>query len=372
MNQRRFEEFQGMADAAPLKSEPPLRILSSCTTWQGGTDYGLLCALRRAGHSVVNLPPTDFDPPGWRSFGMRAMRRMLAARTNAEYRAALIEAAHALQPHLFLVYKGAQVDADTIKAIRSVGAFAVNVFPDFSFTIHGRTLPKALPHYDWIFTTKSFGVDDFARLLHMTRASYLPHCYDPLTHFPATLAEDEAGIFKCDAAFIGSHSRKKETLLAAVLQRLPQLNLVIWGDRWEKTQGPLARAIRRRTIVGREYAKAVTGASINIALLSEACGDASSGDRSTTRTFEIPAIGGFMLHERTLEAQGLFAEGGECDMFDDADELAQKILYWLARPEARARIAAAGHARCLASGYDADTRAAEIIAASRAMMKARA
>ena len=37
----------------------------------------------------------------------------------------------------------------------------------------------------------------------------------------------------------------------------------------------------------------------------------SEGDRTTTRTFEIPASGGFMLHERNEEVLSLYREGSE-------------------------------------------------------------
>ncbi len=33
-------------------------------------------------------------------------------------------------------------------------------WPDVSFFAHGPSIPRAVPHYDWIFTTKSFGLAD--------------------------------------------------------------------------------------------------------------------------------------------------------------------------------------------------------------------
>jgi spore maturation protein CgeB len=348
-----------------------LRILSSCNTWQGATDYGFLRAFRRAGHSVVNLSESEFFPGGWRHASLRLLRRMAKPLLLRDYQRALVGAAETLRPHLLFVYKGTFVAPETIDAIRRLGAVAINVYPDVSFTVHGALIPRSLPRYDWIFTTKSYGVADLARELGVSRASFLPHCYDPETHFPAALDAQEASRYGCDAVFIGSWSPEKEALLRAARERLPRLALTIWGNGWEHAPA-LADAIVGRPVLGREYAKAITGARINIALLTGAMGEASSGDLTTTRTFEIPAVGGFMLHARTAEAQSLFAEGRDCAMFGDGAELAEKIAHYLDHPQERLAIAQAGHARCLADGHSADDRAANVIAKARELMAARA
>jgi spore maturation protein CgeB len=347
-----------------------LRILSSCNTWQGATDYGFLRAFRRAGHSVLNLSESEFFPGGWRLVALRLLRRMARLLLLRDYQRALVEAAATLRPHLFFVYKGTFVAPETIDAIRRLGAVAINIYPDVSFTVHGALIPRSLPRYDWIFTTKSYGVADLTREIGVSHASFLPHCYDPETHFPAALDAEEASEHACDAVFIGSWSPKKEELLRRARERMPRLGLRIWGNGWEGAT-ELADAATRRPVLGREYAKAITGAKINIALLSGAVGEASSGDVTTTRTFEIPAVGGFMLHERTAEAQSLFAEGRECAMFGDGVELAEKIAFYLAHPRERLAIARAGHARCLADGHSADDRAASVIAKARELMAAR-
>ncbi len=351
---------------------PPasLRILASCHNWQGATDYGFIRAFRRAGHSVLNLPDTDYTPAGWRARPLRLLRRLTLPLMAADYQRALIEAAAAMRPHLFFVYKGTLVDADTVDAIRRLGAVAINVYPDVSFTVHGRYIPRALPRYDWVLTTKSYGVADLARELGVDRASYLPHGFDPETHAPMALDASDEAAYGCDAAFIGTWSPKKEALLLGLKQRLPSLSLKIWGNQWEHAR-ELRQSIVGGPVVSREYAKAIASAAINIAILKERHGEASSGDLSTTRTFEIPAVGGFMLHERTEETQGFFEEGKDCAMFETADELAQKTAWFLAHPDARRAIAQAGHARCLESGYSLDHRAAAVIAKARELMAQR-
>ena len=79
------------------------------------------------------------------------------------------------------------------------------------------------------------------------------------------------------------------------------------------------------------------------------------------RTFEIPACGGFMLHERSGEVVGFFEERKEADYFDSAEELKDKIRFYLDKDDLRAKIARAGHERCATGGYLYSDRAKQIL-----------
>jgi len=91
----------------------------------------------------------------------------------------------------------------------------------------------------------------------------------------------------------------------------------------------------------------------------------------TARTFEVPASGGFMLHERTSEAVHYFEDGKECAFFDDADDLVAKIRYYLAHDDERRAIAEAGHRRVLSSSYSYDDRVETVVAKCRELRAVR-
>jgi spore maturation protein CgeB len=56
-----------------------------------------------------------------------------------------------------------------------------------------------------------------------------------------------------------------------------------------------------------------------------------------------------------------FEEGVEAEFFDADDELLEKCRHYLAHPDERARIAAAGRQRCIESGYFEVDRIREVL-----------
>jgi spore maturation protein CgeB len=110
-----------------------------------------------------------------------------------------------------------------------------------------------------------------------------------------------------------------------------------------------------RAVVGADYAAAISCSQISLGLLSEIVEGASSGDLITTRTFEIPACGGVLLHERTVDVLKIFREEESCVCFEGIDELVSKIDQLLADEEWRRAIAAQGR-EVMVAGHSWDHR----------------
>ena len=351
----------GSAECSTPADGEALRILAVSETWQGGNDHAFVRAFRRQAHFVATVVPSEYFPR-WRSRPLRAAMRLLRPRAVAEFNHSILRASEIFRPHLFFVFKGAEILPETIDRVRANGAVAIQYYPDVSFHTHGPLLPKALPRYDWIFTTKSFGLDDMRRQLGVESASLLLHGFDPETHCPTETLDDEIMVLSSQATFVGNWSPKKEALLAELVGRLHDLDLKIWGPpAWNASTAKVAERFQGHPVRGSQYAKAIGASKINIALLSEQRRGASSGDVTTSRTFEIPGAGGFMLHERTEEAMALFEEGKEAAFFSGADELAEKVAYYLDHEDERAAIADAGRRRAIASFYSTDDRAKVVL-----------
>ena len=344
-----------------MERQPPLRILAASALWQGANDYAFVRAFRRAGHSVQVVQAEEFVP-SWQSVPLRILRRLLLPVLVADYNRALVETAHQFRPALFFVFKGSYITSETISAIKEMHAIAIQFYPDTGFSDHGHYIPLAVPLYDWVFTTKPSGVDDLSVRYGCQNASFVPHAFDPETHMPVELNGNDREWYECDVSFIGSNSVKKTRTLKYVNDHLHGKRLRIWGrSNWGETLPGLVEPIRNGPVLGTEYAKAIRASKINLGLLFEGGDKAPIGDVITARTFEIPAAGGFMLHERTAEVTQYFKEGKECELFSNQDELMQKIEYYLDHDEEREAIAAAGHQRALRSGYSVDDRVKTVL-----------
>jgi spore maturation protein CgeB len=73
-------------------------------------------------------------------------------------------------------------------------------------------------------------------------------------------------------------------------------------------------------------------------------------DRHTTRSFEIPAIGGLLCAERTDEHCQSYKEGVEAVFWDDAEECIEQCRRLLKDDALVAAIKKNGHQRYLQSG----------------------
>ena len=72
-------------------------------------------------------------------------------------------------PHLLFVCKGQLVEPRAIEAAKAAGALAALWWPDVSFFAHGPSIPRTVPHYDWVFTTKTFGLANSREIRHDAR-----------------------------------------------------------------------------------------------------------------------------------------------------------------------------------------------------------
>jgi hypothetical protein len=119
----------------------------------------------------------------------------------------------------------------------------------------------------------------------------------------------------------------------------------------------LAGAWQGDEVYDDDYARALSGARIGVGFLRRIC-----PDQHTTRSFEIPACASLLLADRTEDHQGFFDEGREAEFFSSEDELIDKARFYAAHEPARARIAAAGRARCVSGGYSYLERLRPILA----------
>lgn len=117
--------------------------------------------------------------------------------------------------------------------------------------------------------------------------------------------------------------------------------------------------VENRPVYGDDLAKVYNASAINLAFLRKL-----NRDLQTCRTVEIPACGGFMLHERTGEAAKIVEEDKHAAFFENDAELVEKCRFWLAHPDERRRVAEAGYGRVRSGGFSHHDRLRDILKAA--------
>jgi spore maturation protein CgeB len=335
-----------------------VRILFVGENWHGSCPRACAAALRRLGCHVTSVDRESFFPQVHR-FSSRLVRRVARTRLVREFNDHILETARLTDPDILLVFKGAEVEPATVRSLRQRGIRTYNYFPDTSPFNHGPLLPQALPEYDCVFSTKKFW-DKTTLQIPLCELVHIPHGYDPDVHRPLTPDDRDLQMYGHDVIFIGICTPHKAEVLAKTVELLPDLDLRIWGADWENCPEVLKPCVAGPAVFGDSYAIALQSARIALSIMSGRVNGVAEGDQTTTRSFEIPACGGFMLHERTSEVLGLYEEGTEIACFELPQELAQKIIYYLAHPEERRAVADAGHRRCVPA-YSYDQRMAKLL-----------
>jgi glycosyltransferase involved in cell wall biosynthesis len=300
--------------------------------------------------------------PQWRQRSNRAIGRLLRPRMVREYNQLVLDCASQFRPDILLAFKGSFIESRTLETLRQSQIALYNYYPDTSPSAHDRILAESIRRYDCVFYTKKFWSLNLPAALVDRPSVFLPHGYDPDVHQVLSLDPRDTAAYGHDVTVVATHTPYKERLLSELVHRCPNLDLHIYGSLWvESSRSPeLNTHIRGFALFGSQYAKALRASRIVLAITSGKVDGVAQGDDTTTRTYEIPACGGFMLHERTPELLELYDEGKEVACFGSVEELASKIEYYLAHPEEREAIANAGHNRCVPA-YSYDNRMREIL-----------
>lgn len=314
--------------------------------WAGASGRGLSDGFRDLGWAVQEVDSRELGVNPGRHPGLRLAARVFRKTTEHAYHRKLLENCRTLKPDVFLTVKGVGMTADLLCRIKAIGARTVMYYPDYHFDYPGVSI-DSFGEYDLFVTTKTFQLAHLEGTLGRDRVAYVPHGYVDAVHRPVfdRMGEED---HRADLLYPGNHSAYKQRWLEKALADLPETSVGIVGNRWREhvSKEPLSRCRMLGGQIGVAYAEAIQSARINIAVHF---GPTASGweDLVSTRTFEIPACKGFMLHIDNDEVRSFFKPGEEIDVFSTPEELADKIRFYLARPELRAKMIERAYVRCV-------------------------
>jgi spore maturation protein CgeB len=252
-------------------------------------------------------------------------------------------------------------DKTTIQKIKektSVVSAYCNDDPFSPLRVKGlyRLYKEAIPVYDAHFTYRSRNIHDFLK----AGAKYVAHTppvYVPWRHYPPEWKNSERDKYLSDAAFIG-HWEKDNRLdcIDSLLRAGFRVNLR--GGNWDRNckRRPSEKMIPVKTAFGEEYNKLYEAASAGLCFYSKI-----NRDELTERTFEIPAVGGVLVCERTDEVRQHFEDKKEAFFFSDSAELVQIVDYLKKDKTLRDTVAKAGRLRLSNGRHSIKDRLVDIV-----------
>src|SRR5260370_2182304 len=152
--------------------------------------------------------------------------------------------------------------------------------------------------------------------------------YDPHLHRPPSMTKEERERFQSEVLFIGHYEPSTEKMIVALKDA--GISVKLYGSGWRSRARriPGRRQIRKAAMS--DYVKLLASAKICLCFLSKWNNNTL---HPAGRTFEIPAIGSFLLAERTRDHLSYYREGQEAEIFQSPEELIEKIKHYLSNDE---------------------------------------
>lgn len=180
---------------------------------------------------------------------------------------------------------------------------------------------RSVPFHDLTVVVRKENIEE-AKLAGAKQVELVYRSYDPVAHAPVAISAEERREFGSDIIFVGSWMPERGPFMARLLEL--GVPLTIRGERWHKAvEWPrIKEAWKGPAAWDREYVASIQCAKIALGLLS-----VGNRDLHTTRSAEIPYIGGAAFcAQRTREHQNMFKEGEEALFWSSPDECSNACL----------------------------------------------
>ena len=270
---------------------------------------------------------------------------------------------------VFMV-KHNHIRAQTLKTIRKLNRQVIFVSwsQDDMFAKHNRSIyyTASLPMVDLLVTQKSFNCNpDELPSLGVKKILFQNKAYSTLVHKKYDKSHLKNLVNSHEVLFIGFAEAERFNFLNRLAERGVKID--VYGSGWEKPKfrDHAHENLRLHfiTLLGESYGAAISNSKITLGFLRK-----QNRDLQTSRSVEVPACGGFLLAERTLEQQSMFPEGQCAEYFDDIEEAYEKITFYLENKHEREKIAANGFTKSREGKFSYRDRVEEIIATAKEVL----
>jgi hypothetical protein len=264
------------------------------------------------------------------------LRGRRPARLDA-FSANVLDTARAWRPDVVLTTGMAPVTAAVLVELGRLRIRRLNFSTDDPWNpVHAAPwFLQAVPHYDVVFSPRRATVDDLRRA-GVARVEYLRFGYNPRAHYPEPPANDaERDRFAADVMLAGGADADRVRVVTPLIDA--GFSVALYGGYW--TRFAATRPHARGMLDEAGLRKATAAAKVCLGLVRRA-----NRDGHSMRTFEVPAMTGCLLAERTADHLELFgADGDAVRYFEGPDDAVRQVAALLADNGMRDRLVTRAH-----------------------------
>ena len=305
-----------------------MKIISVLRTTPGLDEFPLFKYLSTFEFDYMNFDDRIYVNHEVFGFYQRLNRAMLRSSSTVGFNKLLQQYILTMKPHIFLYFKAASINYNTIAMANKLGCETIGIYPDLDPSVHGSEYLKAIKYTKKFYHTKPNHADYYNSLNVNSRI--LGPIYDE--GLASSIQEPD---LQLGVTFVGHHSAGKQKFLSELSSKYSG-TITIFGERWQKDMFKRASAnvVVHPSIYGVAVQEVYRRSLCVLGLLQERISKNVGGDEITARTIQVPIYGGLLLHPKTKQADRVFSYVPEI-LYDSVQDLLEMIYQLQRSPQMR-------------------------------------
>ena len=247
-----------------------------------------------------------------------------------------------------IVFKGMQLSYSFLKNLKKIQNKTkfINIYTDNPFNLSSKTnsnlnVIRTIKLYDYFCISFNRTLNKRLKKFGAKKIVFLPFGKDIVKNNITKLVNEKKIINKIN--FVGSFDKHREKFLNDL-----NFNIDVFGPGWKKKHNLNGKLnIYPRTIDGMKLKRIISKYAISLNILRK-----QDRNSHNMKTFEIPAMAGLLLTNRTKEQNFFFRENKDCFMYKDIKELKKKIFFIINNKKKADRVRKNGFTKSKRHSYE--------------------
>lgn len=310
------------------------------------------CLARGLNDSNCHLQLLDV-PTGRPTLYERATRRLIPWCGFNDFNKILFAEVAARRPDVLWIFKGMEVYKSTLRALRQQGIILVNYNADHPFNHFSRGSGNAnvrgcIPEYDLHLTYSRRIARELIDYDNRLRVAVVPFGHDVSdTLYERISSEDEV----LRACFLGNPDSHRASNIKTLLRAGVPVD--VYGHCWSQFLNPSPLLRLHNAVLGEDMLRVLRRYRVQLNFFRP-----HNAESHNMRSFEVPACGGIMLAEDSVEHRAFFESDREAFYFRSPEEMINSARSILAISANEAKVIRfAARRRSVMSDYSYRNRA---------------